>query len=61
MMQKVRQNTAAVGVLSAFLVTDSGSFHQSTTFFSTFPHGTFHYRSSVSYLALEEGSPFFEY
>jgi len=25
-------------------LTDSGSFHQSTTYFSPFPHGTLHYR-----------------
>ncbi|KAG2195746.1 hypothetical protein INT47_004850, partial [Mucor saturninus] len=34
-----------VMIPAAYRTTGSGSFHQLSTYFSTFPHGTLHYRS----------------
>ena len=58
-MQKVRCQIR-VNLQLLLKLTDSGSFHQLTTYFSTFPHGTITLSLIVSYLALEDGSPLFK-
>jgi len=55
-----RYVVASYEVPTAYRLIDSGSFHWCTTFFSTFPHGTYTLSLNIPYLALEDGSPLFE-
>jgi len=55
-----RYVVTACATPTAYRLIDSGSFHRFTTFFSTFPHGTYTLSLNTPYLALEDGSPLFE-